>query len=86
MSKYLGVDQIVAEIEPMLEVVEAAYIIGDYAYGMDTGTIELVICGDLNQNKLGSLIKRVESKINRKIVFQITSCFLPVNEAHLKLI
>ena len=47
--------------------VKFAYIIGDYAKGMDSGIIDLLLIGKINQAILQQLIEKTEKLINRKI-------------------
>ena len=47
--------------------VKYAYIIGDYARGIDSGIIDLVLIGEINQATLQQLIEKTEKLINRKI-------------------
>ena len=47
--------------------VQCAYIIGDYARGMDSGIIDLLLIGKIDQKILHQLIEKTEQLINRKI-------------------
>ncbi len=66
IKKNIGIDQIVNVINQLGEV-KAAFITGDYAKGKDTGIIDLVIVGKINQNYLNELIVATEQAIKRKI-------------------
>ena len=44
-----------------------AFITGDYAKGMDTGIIDLVIVGEINEKNLQQLVDKAELAIKRKI-------------------
>ena len=66
IKKNLGIDQIVNVINQLGDV-KAAFITGDYAKGKDTGIIDLVIVGKINQNFLNGLISATEQAIDRKI-------------------
>lgn len=69
ISKFLGLDQIAQNIVRKLGDVEAAFVIGDYARGIDSGTIELVIIGHkINPVQLEELSAKASKLINRKIV------------------
>jgi hypothetical protein len=46
---------------------KAAYITGDYARGIDSGIIDLVIVGEVNEAGLLDLIRKTEGIIERKI-------------------
>jgi len=67
VGKVMGIDQVIDGIVNRLGNIESAYIIDDYAAGKDTGIIDLVFVGDINQNHLNDLIKKTESYIKRKI-------------------
>jgi hypothetical protein len=60
----------VRNLESMFERLgnlEKAQLIDDYAEGKDTGIIDLVLVGDLDQNNLQDLTKKAEKYIDRKI-------------------
>lgn len=67
VHKYLGLDNIVENIIKKLGNVEMAFVTGDYAKGKDTGIIDLVIVGDINEKNLQKLTVKAEEAINRKI-------------------
>ena len=52
---------------------EAAYIIGDYAIGKDSGTIELVLVGAVNRVYLDKLILKAKDLLNRNVKAEIIS-------------
>ena len=64
--KSLGISQIEGMVE-RLGNVQLAMITGDYARGHDTGIIDLVIVGSVDQTYLNLLVKKAETLINRKI-------------------
>ena len=52
----------------------AVILIGDYAKGIDSGLIEvLLIANDINMDYLNELEKKLKNKIGRKVVFSIES-------------
>ena len=65
--KYVGIDHIADNIVQSLGDVKYAYIIGDYAKGVDSGVIDLIIIGEIDQKILQQLIGKTEKLINRKI-------------------
>ena len=65
--KYVGIDSIVENMVKSLGEVQSAYIIGDYAKGKDSGIIDLILVGKINQEILHQLIEKTEKLINRKI-------------------
>lgn len=67
VSKVMGVDQVIDGIVSRLGDLERAYLIGDYAEGKDTGIIDLVLVGRINEHQLYDLIRKTERYVNRKI-------------------
>ena len=65
--KYVGIDRIAVNMVQSLGDVKSAYIIGDYAKGKDSGIIDLVLIGEINQGILQQLVEKTEKLINRKI-------------------
>ena len=65
--KYVGIDDLVENMVSKLGDVKSAYIIGDYANGIDSGIIDLVLIGEINQDILNKLTSKTEALINRKI-------------------
>ena len=65
--KYVGIDRIIENMVKSLGEVQYAYIIGDYAKGKDSGIIDLVLIGKINQEILHQLIEKTEKLINHKI-------------------
>lgn len=76
VHKYLGLDKIVENVIKKLGVVKMAFVTGDYALGKDTGIIDLVLVGEINENNLQQLIEKAEAMIKRKI----RSLVLTMNE------
>lgn len=66
-AKTLGITQLVEHVVQRLGNVELAFITGDYAKGMDSGLIDLVLVGDVDQAYLAELVKKAEGMIERKI-------------------
>ena len=65
--KALGMDQILESIVKRLGRLEKAFLIDDYAEGKDTGIIDLVLIGDIDQGNLLDLKGKTEKYIGRKI-------------------
>lgn len=66
VKKYLGIDKVEYFIS-RLGNVKVAFITGDYAKGMDTGVIDLVVVGDINDYYLTKYTAKTEEAISRKI-------------------
>jgi DNA-binding transcriptional ArsR family regulator len=67
VQKALGMDRILDSILERLGNLEEAYLIDDYAEGKDTGIIDLVLVGDIDQANLQDLARKTEKYIDRKI-------------------
>ena len=67
VSKVMGLDQVIESILSRLGDLEKAFLIDDYAEGKDTGIIDLVLVGDIDQYHLNDLTRKTERYINRKI-------------------
>jgi hypothetical protein len=71
VHKYMGIDKIIDNIVnkmiSRLGQLEMAFITGDYAAGKDTGIIDLVLVGEINNQTLHGYVQKAEGLINRKI-------------------
>lgn len=67
VSKYLGLDSLIEEVIMKLGDLKQAWVIGDYAKGKDSGLIDLVLVGKIDENFLQTLVHKAESMIQRKI-------------------
>ena len=63
----MGLDQVIESILTRLGDLEKAYIIDDYAEGKDTGIIDLLLVGNIDQYHLNDLSRKTERYIKRKI-------------------
>ncbi|UZD23955.1 winged helix-turn-helix domain-containing protein [Algoriphagus halophytocola] len=68
VSKFLGLDDLMERIVKRMGEVQMAYIIGDYAKGIDSGTIEMVLIGkDLDREYLEFIKEKTYEKVQRKV-------------------
>ena len=67
VQKALGMDRILDSILERLGNLEEAYLIDDYAEGKDSGIIDLVLIGDIDEKNLRDLVQKTERYIDRKI-------------------
>lgn len=68
VAKYLGFDRLVDVVVKNLGSVKKAIVLGDYARGIDSGTIDLILIGEeINREYLDFLIEKAEAKIKRKV-------------------
>ena len=67
VRKALGMDRIVDSIVQRLGDLEAAYLVGDYAIGRDSGVIDLVLLGEVDRHNLADLVEKSERLVGRRI-------------------
>ena len=66
--KSTGIDKVISNIINKIGDVSLAFIRGDYAVGLDSGLIDLVIVGlDINTREIERVKKKTERLINRNI-------------------
>lgn len=68
VKKYFGIDRIIEDIILKLGDLQAAYLAGNLAKGLNDEVIELVLIGSLNSDYLKKLVKKVEKEVKRSIV------------------
>ncbi len=70
--KYIGLDQLIERVITQLGGVQSAYLTGNFAKGLDSKFIDVVLIGNqLNSDYLIHLISKAESFVNRKIRYVI---------------
>jgi len=67
VGKITGIDELVRSVVDRLGNLEAAYLVGDYARGIDTGIIDVVLVGDIDKVQLDDFVLKTEEYIQRKI-------------------
>jgi len=67
VQKYMGLDQIIDQLVAKLGEVKSAYIIGDYARGIDSGLVDIVLVGDINKRELDKVAERRGKDLGRTI-------------------
>jgi hypothetical protein len=60
-------DNVVHQVLKRLGSLQLAFITGDYAKGRDSGIIDLVLVGKLDQAYLQECVNKVEKLIHRKV-------------------
>ena len=76
IRKHLGIDQIIESVLNRMGEVSRIFIIGDYAQGIDSGEIEIIIEGSqLNENYIEQLVPKIKNEINKEIKVQITPIY-----------
>ncbi|MDD2382297.1 MAG: ArsR family transcriptional regulator [Mariniphaga sp.] len=70
--KMVGIDQIIERVTSQIGDLEEAYIIGDFALGVDAEVIELALVGEqLDISYINQLMEKAEKMIERKIMYQV---------------
>jgi hypothetical protein len=73
VHKYLGIDKIIENIVNRLGDLKYAFIVGDYANGKDSGVIELLLIGSVDEKYLAKLVEKARKLIHRDISPSIMS-------------
>ena len=69
VRRHTGVKDIINNIISSVKHLNKVYLVGDYANGIDSGIIKILIEGDiLDRDYFNEVIKKTELKINRKII------------------
>ena len=63
----MGIDQVIDKLVKKLGEVKTAYLIGDYAHGIDSGLIDIVLVGNINKIELDRISTERGQEISRKI-------------------
>lgn len=71
VSKHLGFDLLITRVFEQLGNLVAAYVVGDYANGVDSGTIEVVLVGEIKSEYLKQITRRCEEEMNRKLKIHV---------------
>ena len=80
VHKHLGIEEILETVYNRIGDVKKIMILGDYAKGIDSGTIEILIVGDnINKDYLDEIAPKIEKKIKRKVSFFVSNNSLKQN-------
>jgi hypothetical protein len=71
LRKNLGIDRVVELIIKRCGHIEAAWIVGDYARGVDSGLIDVVVLGKVNYDEFLDAIEKTSHLIDRKIRYAV---------------
>ncbi len=72
--KHLGLEDAVEIVLERMGDVDQIILIGDYAKGIDSGKIEIIIVGqDLNTSYVRNLEEKLEKLISRKVAFFLSA-------------
>ncbi len=74
LLKFVGLDQVIDQVTSQIGDLHSAFITGQFATGIDSQVIELLLIGDnIDRSYVAKLVDRAESMISRKISFSIFS-------------
>ena len=77
VKKHLGIEEILETVLKRIGEVNKIMILGDYAEGIDSGHIEILIVGDkISKDYLRDITPKIEKKINRKVSFFVSNSTL----------
>ena len=77
VHKHLGIEEILETVLKRIGDVKKIIILGDYAEGIDSGHIEILIVGEnINKDYLDEIYPKIELKIKRKVSFFVSSSTL----------
>ncbi len=72
VKKYVGLDKILEQVVSRVGDLKAAYLIGDYANGIDSGEMEILLIGDrLNVKYIEKLSFKIKELIHREVKYTI---------------
>ena len=75
VSKFLGFNDLIEMVLDRIGNLQEAYVVGDYAKGVDSGRIHLVLVGQVNEEIMKNLVQKVTDKIKREIEVMILHDF-----------
>jgi len=74
IRKHLGIEELLESVYNKTGDVEKIILLGDYARGIDSGLIEVLIVGkNINKEYLDIISPKIEKKIKRKVNFIISN-------------
>jgi hypothetical protein len=73
IHKHLGIEEILERVYNRIGDVKKVLLLGDYAKGVDSGLIEVLIVGEnINRKYLDEIAPKIEKKIKRKVNFFVS--------------
>ncbi len=74
VHKHLGIEEILESVYNRIGNVKKIMVLGDYAKGIDSGLIEILIVGDnIDKEFLDFISVKIEKKIKRKVNFFVSN-------------
>tara|TARA_B100001063_G_scaffold71780_1_gene66087 strand:+ start:1309 stop:1815 length:507 start_codon:yes stop_codon:yes gene_type:complete len=82
IRKHLGIEEILETVYNRIGNVKKIILLGEYAKGIDSGIIEVLIVGEnINKQYLDEISPKIEKKIKRKVNFFVSN--KPLNQPSL---
>ena len=73
VKKHLGIEEILETVYERIGDVKKIIILGDYAKGIDSGLVEVLVVGNnINNEYLDQIVPKIEKKIKRKVSFFVS--------------
>ena len=80
IHQHLGIEELLETVYNNIGDVEKVVLLGDYAKGIDSGLIEVLIVGqNINRMYLDQITPKIKKKINRDVNFVISNKMLNQN-------
>ena len=80
VHKHVGIEEILKTVSDRIGDVRKIMILGDYAKGIDSGLIEVLIVGEsIDKKYLDEISPKIELKIKRKVSFFVSNKSLKQN-------
>lgn len=77
VHKHVGIEEIIEKVYNRIGNVKKIMILGDYAEGVDSGHIEILIVGsNINEEYLKEIKPKIEKNIKRKVSFFVSNSTL----------
>jgi hypothetical protein len=67
VRNYVGIDTIIENVVERLGKVDKVYLTGEFAKGLDSPVIDIILIGEVNKNYLLNLVEKAEKMIKKKI-------------------
>jgi len=71
--KHIGIDKLIETIISRLGALDAVYLVGQFSKGLDSGIIDILLVGDVDEEYLVKVIQKAEELIERKVRYLIYS-------------
>lgn len=73
VRKTLGLDKLVEKLANQLGDLKQVLLVGDYAKGIDSGLIDIILVGGVDKKSLENLVTKLEKLIKRKVRTRVLS-------------